>query len=142
MKLSIELVPKTCWYTNVRSHVPKEEWDRLRRDCYRKADYKCEVCESKGSNHPVECHEVWEYNDITQVQRLVRLIALCPKCHQVKHFGYWRQKGKEKQIRKHLMKINKMTLAEVDNYIEVVGRLYWKRSRITWILDISILATL
>ncbi len=30
-RLTVELVPSTCWYTNVRSHVPKAVWDRLRR---------------------------------------------------------------------------------------------------------------
>jgi len=30
-RLTVELVPSTCWYTNVRNHVPKAVWDRLRR---------------------------------------------------------------------------------------------------------------
>ena len=27
MKLTIELVPQTAWYSNVRSNVSKAEWD-------------------------------------------------------------------------------------------------------------------
>jgi hypothetical protein len=30
-RLTVELVPSTCWYTNVRSNVSKAVWDRLRR---------------------------------------------------------------------------------------------------------------
>ena len=29
MKLTIELVPSTAWYSNVRSNVSKEEWDKI-----------------------------------------------------------------------------------------------------------------
>ncbi len=142
MKLSIELVPKTSWYTNVRSHVSKEEWDRLRRDCYKKAGYKCEICEGKGEKWPVECHEIWEYDDIAHTQKLIRLIALCPKCHQVKHFGLATVKGKRNQALKHLMKVNSMTLLEAEHYIEVAMRCYWQRSQHDWILDINTLNTL
>jgi hypothetical protein len=31
--------------------------------------------------------EVWDYDDARMVQRLVRLIALCPAYHEVKHLG-------------------------------------------------------
>lgn len=30
-RLTVELVPWTCWYSNIRSHVRKAVWDRLRR---------------------------------------------------------------------------------------------------------------
>jgi hypothetical protein len=60
-KLSIELVPQTCWFSNVRDHVDQKTWDILRKDTYKKANYKCEICGGVGSKHPVECHEIWDY---------------------------------------------------------------------------------
>lgn len=36
---------------------------------------------------PVECHEVWDYDDDRKIQRLERRVALCPACHEVKHAG-------------------------------------------------------
>jgi hypothetical protein len=30
-RLTVELVPSTCWYTNARSNVSKSVWGRLRR---------------------------------------------------------------------------------------------------------------
>ena len=48
MKLTIELVPKTSWYSNVRSNVSRSQWDKLRKKCYLNADYKCEVCGDTG----------------------------------------------------------------------------------------------
>ena len=41
--LTIELVPSTSHYTNVRTILPKKEWDRLRKESYKKANYKCEI---------------------------------------------------------------------------------------------------
>lgn len=82
-RLTVELIPSTSWFTNVRSHLPTGEWDLVRRAVYRRARYRCEVCGGRGGgpdgpNHPVECHEVWAYDDEHHVQRLERLVALCP----------------------------------------------------------------
>jgi hypothetical protein len=38
-RLTVELVPSTCWYTNVRSNVSKAVWDRLRRQGFAEADH-------------------------------------------------------------------------------------------------------
>src|SRR6266542_2374238 len=64
----------------------------------------------RGPEHPVECHEVWRYDDRTHVQMLVRMIALCPACHQVKHLGFANVKGKGTQARAHLARVNGWTL--------------------------------
>jgi hypothetical protein len=77
-RLTVELVPSTCWYTNVRSNVSKAVWDRLRRRVAAEAGKRCEICGGRGRRWPVECHEVWHYDDATKVQRLERLVALCP----------------------------------------------------------------
>jgi len=82
MKLTIELVPSTAWYSNVRSNVSKEVWDIIRKKSYAKANYKCEVCGDVGTNqgvgHKVECHEIWHYDDDSHTQTLTGLISLCP----------------------------------------------------------------
>ncbi|MEJ7872263.1 MAG: hypothetical protein WKF67_08375 [Rubrobacteraceae bacterium] len=38
----------------------------------------------------LECHEEWEYDEATGVQRLSGLVALCTRCHQVKHWNWAR----------------------------------------------------
>jgi hypothetical protein len=38
MKLKIELVPTSSFYSNVRSNVSKKEWDIIRRRAYRNAN--------------------------------------------------------------------------------------------------------
>jgi len=83
-RLTVELVPSTCWYTNVRSNVSKAVWDRLRGEVAADAGNRCEVCGGRGRRWPVECHEMWDYDDDRKIQRLERLVALCPACHEVK----------------------------------------------------------
>jgi hypothetical protein len=142
MKLSIELVPKSAWYSNVRSNVTKKEWDVLRKDCYKKADYKCEVCNGKGDKHPVECHEIWNYNDDNCTQTLEGLIALCPDCHMSKHPGLAQIKGKIETVIKQLSKVNKITYVESLNYLNESFDIWEKRSTKQWKLDISYLEKL
>lgn len=139
MKLSIELVPKTCWFTNVRSNVSKSEWDILRKACYKKAGYRCEICGGVGENHPVECHEIWEYNDEDNIQTLKGLIALCPNCHKVKHPGLAGMNGDGDIVIKQLMGVNGWDRETANEYIGACFEIWERRSRKEWKLDISYL---
>lgn len=139
--LSIELVPSTCWYTNVRSNVPATEWDILRRAVYRRAGNRCEICVGRGKTHPVECHEVWHYDDATRVQRLTGLAALCPACHQVKHIGLANVQGKSAQALSHLAKVNGWSANQARAYVEQAFELWARRSEHEWQLDLSLLET-
>lgn len=141
MILTIELIPSTSWFSNLRSLLEKEEWDKIRKGCYKKAAYKCEICGGKGPIHPVECHETWDYDEEKKIQKLVGLIALCPSCHQTKHYGLAMINGKEQSVKKHLMKINSLTEKEVDEYIKLVFEEWKRRNKIQWTLDVSILDT-
>lgn len=76
MKLTIELVPATSWGNNLRSRLPKKSWNAIRKRVYKEADFKCEICGGVGKRHPVECHEVWEYDDVNHIQSLVGFVAL------------------------------------------------------------------
>jgi hypothetical protein len=140
-KLTIELVPKTAWYTNVRSNVPKAEWDRIRRKSYKKAQYRCEICNGVGPKHPVECHEIWEYDDDKKTQTLVGIISLCPKCHQVKHPGLAQMKGKILEVVEQLKEVNGITHDDAIEMLEEAFDVWAKRSQHEWELDISFLNT-
>jgi len=142
-KLTIELVPQTCWYSNVRSNVTKQQWDVIRRKCYAKAEHRCEVCGDTGKNqgvsHAVECHEIWQYIDATKTQKLVGMIALCPHCHKVKHPGLAQLNGESEIVMKQLMKVNSMNRSEAKKYIEKSFEQWRERSGSRWTLDISML---
>ena len=136
-KLTIELVPKTSWYTNLRSVLSKNDWDIMRKIVYRRASYKCEICGMVGIKHPVEAHEIWLYDDITHIQKLDKVMSLCPNCHQVKHFGFARVKGNEKLALVHLCKINNWNEIQGMKYIDSVFELWKQRSNYNWKLDIQ-----
>lgn len=140
LKLTIELVPSTSWYNNVRAVVTKSQWDKLRSAVYSQAYSLCEICGGSGSKHPVECHEVWLYDDKLCIQTLERMIALCPDCHQVKHFGLAEVQGKRDKALKHLMKVNKLTVIEAEDYVKQAFNIWYNRSKNNWTVDISNLA--
>jgi hypothetical protein len=143
-KLTIELIPKTCHYSNLRTTVTKQEWNKIRFISYEKANNKCEICGDIGKNqgyrHNVECHEIWEYDDTNHVQKLVGLISLCPICHQVKHIGRAIAMGRHQLVYNQLMKVNKWTPKQVESYILKCFETQKERSKYQWKLDISILS--
>jgi hypothetical protein len=139
MRLQIELVPNGCWYTNVRSNVSKKEWNIIRKKVYQAAGYHCEICGGKGNQHPVECHEVWEYNEFTGVQKLSFFQALCPLCHEVKHIGFARSRGFGNRALKTFCSVNEVTETEAESIINAVFDQWEYRSLKKWTLDISLL---
>lgn len=135
--LTIELVPKTAWFKNLRSELPKEQWDKLRKECYRKANYVCECCGGKGNKWPVECHEIWAYDDKKKKQTLLGLIALCPSCHEVKHIGFASVRGRLDAATQHLANVNRWSFRKSKEYIDEAFKLWEKRSAYEWELDIT-----
>jgi hypothetical protein len=135
--LTIELVPKTSWFKNVRSNVSREEWERLRRVTFARAGHRCEVCGGRGARWPVECHEIFDYDDERRVQRLASLIALCPPCHEVKHIGLAGLRGKGNAAKAHLAKVNGWSVEDAELYIEVCFEVWHRRSLHPWALDLS-----
>lgn len=143
IKLTIELIPKTCHFSNVRTTVKTKEWDKIRFISYEKAEHKCEICNNTGKKqgykHDVECHEIWEYDDENHIQKLVGVISLCVMCHKVKHFGMARAMGYEQDCFDHLAKVNKWSQEEINLHIIESFEIYKKRSQFEWSLDLSIL---
>ena len=135
MKLTIELVPQTSWFKNLRSLLSESEWKQVRTKCYKNANYKCEICGNVGNKHPVECHEEWEYDDTNHIQTLKRLIVLCPSCHEVKHIGLAKIKGNFDRAIKHLMKINNINYDNALDYVLKVFYTYHNRSTHNWELN-------
>ncbi|MEM0630042.1 hypothetical protein AAFL49_10080 [Klebsiella michiganensis] len=136
-RLTIELVPRSCWFINVRSAVSASDWARLRKDTARKAGWQCQICGGKGPKWPVECHEIWHYDDENQCQTLTGLISLCPSCHEVKHMGLSELRGKKEEAVAHLALVNGWALDGAFDYVDEAFELWIKRSEHAWKLDIS-----
>lgn len=141
IRLSLELVPSTCWYSNVRSNVTADTWNRLQTHCFHAAKNRCEICGGVGPAHPVECHEIWAYDDARHIQHLAGLASLCPACHQVKHMGRSLQTGQGIASLQHLARVNRVPVAEAVAIVKEALLRCQERSRHDWILDVRILST-
>lgn len=139
LKLPIELVPSTSWFTNLRSLMTSAQWDHIRRDCYNEAGYRCEVCGGKGRKHPVECHEIWEYNDEYGLQTLIGTVALCPPCHKVKHMGLQLSRGTEAFMRSlnHFKVVNDITVEMAELEVMKAFAVHHQRSQIDWEVNVD-----
>lgn len=142
-KLTVELIPKSCHFSNVRSMVTPYEWDKIRKLSYEKANHKCEICGNtglkQGFKHAVECHEIWHYDDENKIQKLTGLISLCVLCHQVKHIGRAIAIGNQVPCFNHLARVNKWTQEQVHQHIVDSFKVHTERSKYKWTLDISLL---
>ena len=137
IKLSIELIPATSWFDNVRSFLRKGEWDLIKTACYTRAGRRCEICGGKGPSHPVECHEIWHYDEVRKVQSLQGLIALCPSCHRVKHLGNTARLGKYHldNAMRHLRRVNGWNEETADAYVRLMFAQWHERTRHSWKVD-------
>lgn len=140
--LFVDLVPSSCWFTNVRSCVVPRDWERLRRVITRRSGQRCEVCQ-RGEDREVrrwlEAHERWAYDERTRTQMLARLICLCTDCHTTTHFGLAQVKGVDSRAFAHLREVTGMSEREAEQHIDEAFALWHYRSQYTWTLDLSML---
>jgi hypothetical protein len=139
--LFIDLVPSTCWFTNVRSCVDEGQWNALRTMVYRRAGNRCEACGvPRGRDRQrLEARERWEYDEDNYTQTLRRLIALCWSCHRATHFGFAEVTGTSAEAKAHLRAVNGWSAGEADTHIAWAFALWERRSAREWQLDLSIL---
>ena len=139
-ELFIDLIPRSCWFTNVRSCTHPTDWDRLRNYVYSRANNTCECCNNKTNN--IEAHERWNYDIKTKIQKLVRLVALCKKCHTTTHIGFAKIKGNYQEALEHLKQVRKFTHDQALEHEKQAYQVWRERNKIEWTLDLSILTNI
>lgn len=140
--LYVDMIPRSCWFTNVRSCVDAVDWDRIRRMVYTRAKNKCELCAhrpDRKAGEYLEAHERWDYLESTGTQVLRRLIALCSPCHTATHFGLAQKRGLEAQARFQLESVNGWSAQDVALHIEGTVEVWYARDQRAWHLDITML---
>jgi hypothetical protein len=136
--LYVDLIPASSWFRNVRTAVSATDWYRIRTMVYARADYRCETCRRRKSDHVrLDCHERFEYTG--QIQCLRRLLCMCGACHEVTHFGHSHIKGRTGQALAHLMAVTGMTQAAAAAHIDAAFAQWQQRSRVPWILDLRMI---
>ena len=135
--LFIDLIPQTCWFTNVRYCTDSRDWDRLRNHVYSRVNNTCECCHNKTND--IEAHERWHYDADTKTQKLVRLVALCNMCHTTTHMGLAQIRGKGDEALEHLKQVRNFTQEEVIEHKNQAFQVWRERNEIEWNLDLSLL---
>lgn len=139
-KLNFELIPDGCWYSNLRSFLPREVWDRVRRKAYARANGKCAIC-GLPTDRP-EAHERWAYDESTATQTLTDIVAVCRRCHEVIHIGRTQLMGREREAEEWFMQVNGCSYADYRAALGRSNEEHARRNRIgEWKQDISFLRT-
>jgi hypothetical protein len=140
-----DLLPPSTHGSNIRGIVDKNVWDALRIPVCSAAGNRCEICGSQtvrnGRPSRPDCHEKWVFGfrDRQPVQRLSRLIALCPGCHQAQHSGLARVQGREHEVIDRLRRLNNWTEAQADQDLNRSSDRCMALDRFAWELDLSVL---
>lgn len=138
MKLEIELVPSTVWYSSLHNLLPRKVWDNIRKEIIKENGSRCQVCgETAGK---MNLHEVWKYDDENHLQKLDGFILLCTMCHHVKHIGLagiLASQGKldYNEVVEHFCKVNKCTKKDFVNHEKIAFEIWRKRSQYQWKQD-------
>ncbi|MGH3803928.1 MAG: DUF5710 domain-containing protein, partial [Pseudonocardiaceae bacterium] len=141
--LFVDLVPESCWFTNVRSCVIPRDWFRIRKMVYGRAGNRCEACgaaPNTGSGVRMEAHERWLYDDATRTQYLRRLICLCAPCHLATHFGFAEVTGRRELALAQLRTVTGCTADQAVQHIKDAVVWWQSRSAVDWTLNLRMLA--
>lgn len=114
-KLTIDLLPKGAWGNDFSKTLPQKEWDKIRNFCYKKANYKCEICGYETDN--LHAHEVWDFDINNKTQTLVDIVGICSKCHGVKHIRNSERLGYGENAKRHFIVVNNCTELDFANHL-------------------------
>lgn len=115
LKLTINMLPKGAWNNDFSKTLSKKDWDKLREFALKRTNGKCEICGFETNN--LDVHEEWEFNIKKKTQTLKQIIAICSKCHGVKHFKNSVRLGYGEKAQEHFMKVNSRSEMEFASHL-------------------------
>lgn len=140
-KLEFDFIPEESWKFNLRHILSPAAWDVVRRDAYKRENYKCRIC-GRG-NCRLEAHEKWSFDTKRHIQKLDDVLALCHECHAVIHYQRTALcEGAEGAARAqaHYMRVNGCTQAEFHEALAKAAQKHRELNEIEdWRLDLSLL---
>lgn len=138
--LFVDLVPSSSWGENLRSLMTASKWKSLAKLAIDRAGGRCEICHcapsSKPKNH-IECHERWAFDPAHGTQTLIRLVALCSRCHRATHFGFAQAIGRGAAALAHLKKVNSWSDIEAKIHVNQAFAMWEIRSQMPWALVVD-----
>lgn len=144
MKITMEVIPDSCLGRNLHSDklLINGKWEDISRIVRVKG--VCQCCGERFSTEDLNSHEVWEFNVGQRIQRLVKIVSLCTRCHNAVHYHILMGNpmlGEEKQFiaKAQYIYVNKCTFEEFERDLDAVLEKYRILNNISemWYLDIS-----
>jgi len=137
LKLKIDMVPQGSWGTSLRNGMPRSRWDKLRKQVHDQNGNKCQICDSTVK---LNCHELWEYDAKSNIQKLVGLGTICNMCHHVTHIGRSIQLDREGHLDidavvNHFLKVNGCDPATFKRHFKKEWAVFIERSSHEWQID-------
>ncbi|KAK9816032.1 hypothetical protein WJX74_000596 [Apatococcus lobatus] len=121
---------------NLSTLLSGADWEQLAHKTYATADHRCEVTGGVGPAWPVECQEVWEFDDKQHVLRLMGMTALAPEVHLAKHIMQLDGQQQSRAL-ETLEQVNMWNLGDVETYLKGVAEQAQHRSNHIWQLDLT-----
>jgi hypothetical protein len=129
LRLAIQPLPNSTWGISLSQKLDKETWDYLRRECYKGANYRCEICFSDMGG--LNAHELWKFDDKKLLQIFNGLECVCTSCHEVHHFGRSSLVFNLPQIEeliRHWCRVNRMTFKDFQKHKAEVDMISMRRA--------------
>ena len=123
-----EPIPQSSWGLSLSNLLGEKKWDKVRKACYKRAEYECQVCGKVGCT--LYAHEEWEFSERPRRQVLVGILCICKFCNDCKHWGRSTQvygKKYQKELLEHMIEVNKCKPKEVMDELERLKKLNYKR---------------
>lgn len=128
LKLTINMLPKGAWNNDFSKTLSKKDWDKLREFVLTRANNQCEICGYKTDN--LDVHEEWEFDVKKKTQTLKNIIAICSRCHGVKHFKNSVRLGFGEEAQKHFLKVNNCSEMQFASHLNKALLEYEERNKI------------
>ena len=140
-KLKIDLIPESSWCKNLRNHIGQTKWNKIGIESCERVKGLCEICGATETRR-LDCHEIFEYDEETKIQKLTGFMSLCRKCHQVIHFENTRLRATEGNFElepfiEHFMKVNNCDRKTFDEHRTKALDIWRKRNKVEWSVDLG-----
>jgi hypothetical protein len=141
LKLEPQLVPRPLWGKSAAKLFKyRAVWKKIRRDALQKANGACEVCRHVPNElygDPLNCHEVWKYDDRLRTATLNAFRIHCVKCDSAAHIGMAITYGAGEAAIAQLAKVNGIHTEDAKALVGRATSIWRVRSKKEWTLRIS-----
>lgn len=128
-KLYFDYIPPSCINLSLSKQIPKQDLLKIILETLKKANIKCEFCNSKKD---LQMIEKWYYNDRYHQRELKRCICVCNECKNVIYIPSSSDTINYEKAKNHYMKINNCSEKEFIHDKFSAIRKYKERSRYIW----------